>query len=120
MELNTTHFKDLLEAELKVLETELATVGRKNPTDSTDWEAIEPDMDMDKADDNVVADGIEEYENNRGILDQLETRLNEVKSALNKIEKGTYGICEISGQPIEEDRLEANPAARTCKAHMND
>ena len=63
---------------------------------------------------------MEEYQNNKAILNQLETRLNEVKSALEKIENDKYGICEVSGVPIEIDRLEANPAARTCKAHMND
>ena len=31
---------------------------------------------------------------------------------------GTYGSCEISGEAIEVERLEANPAARTCKAHI--
>ena len=41
-----------------------------------------------------------------------------VDEALEKIEKGTYGICETGGEKIEEDRLEANPSARTCKAHM--
>ena len=34
------------------------------------------------------------------------------------IEKGTYGICEISGQPIEAERLKANPAARTSQANQ--
>ncbi len=50
----------------------------------------------------------------------LENRWNEVRAALKKIEAGTYGICEISGEPIEEDRLEVNPAARTCKEHMDE
>lgn len=119
MEINTQHFKELLEKELETLETELSTVGRKNPENAGDWEATEK-MDIDTADEDEVADSMTEYENNKGILDQLETRLSEVKSALKKIEDNTYGICEISGQPIESDRLEANPAARTCKAHMND
>jgi RNA polymerase-binding transcription factor DksA len=51
----------------------------------------------------------------------LEVRYNEIKSALKKIEEsapGAYGLCEVGGEQIEEDRLEANPAARTCKAHM--
>ena len=117
--MNTQHYKELLEKEQENLEKELVTVGRKNPENSGDWEAVEK-MDIDTADEEEVADSMTEYENNKGILEQLEARLNEVKTALKKIEDGTYGICEISGQPIEEDRLEANPAARTCKAHMND
>ena len=66
-----------------------------------------------------MADSIEQYDNNKAILEQLEIRLNEVKRALEKIENGTYGKCEVSGEDIELDRLEANPAAKTCKAHMN-
>jgi RNA polymerase-binding transcription factor DksA len=37
-----------------------------------------------------------------------------------QIEKGAYGTCKICGEKIEEDRLEANPAAQTCKLHMNE
>jgi leucyl-tRNA synthetase len=53
-----------------------------------------------------------------GILDKLELRLGNVKTALEKIENGSYGICKICGEKIEEDRLEANPASLTCKKHM--
>lgn len=120
MTINTEHFKEMLEAELKTLDAELETVGRKNPSNPLDWEAKEGDMNTDTAEEAEIAEGIEQYENNSAILKQLETRYNEVKDALAKIDMGTYGICEISGLPIEEDRLEANPAARTSKAHMND
>ncbi|MBP9710932.1 MAG: TraR/DksA C4-type zinc finger protein [Candidatus Pacebacteria bacterium] len=70
------------------------------------------------ADPNEAADKQEEYIENRAITDQLEIRYNNIKRALSKIEEGTYGTCEVSGEPIEEDRLEVNPAARTCKEHM--
>ena len=36
----------------------------------------------------------------------------EVLAALRRLERGTYGICEITGKPIEPDRLEALPWAR--------
>ncbi|HEY0220907.1 MAG TPA: TraR/DksA C4-type zinc finger protein [Candidatus Paceibacterota bacterium] len=119
MSINTEHFKDLLEKELSILETELPTVGRKNPDNPSDWEATEKPNEAINADEFDVADKMEEFENNRGILNQLEVRLNEVKNALQKIEDGKYGICETGGEEIEEDRLEANPAATTCKLHMN-
>lgn len=38
--------------------------------------------------------------------------LKEIRLALNKIKQGTYGICEGSGEIIEERRLLANPIAR--------
>ena len=119
MTLDNQHFKDLLEKELETLEKELSTVGRKNPDNPNDWEATErPDGVVDEADELDVADKMEEYENNRGTLNQLEIRLNEVKGALEKIENRTYGVCEVGGEMIEEERLEANPAAKTCKLHM--
>lgn len=116
MTINIPHFKQRLEEELKKLEEELSSVGRKNPDNPKDWEAKPADFDATDPDSNIVADSIEEFEENAAILKQLEIRYNEIKGALERIEKGTYGICEISGQPIEEERLEANPAARTCIA----
>ena len=118
MGLNTQHFKVILEKEYLALEKELATVGRKNPDNLNDWEATEGEDNKDTAEEGDVAEGIEQYENNNAVLTQLEKRLEEVKKALKKIEQGLYGICEISGEIIELDRLEANPAARTCKRHM--
>jgi len=67
-----------------------------------------------------VADRTEEYDERRATLATLEGRYNNIRLALKKITDGNYGICEVSGEPIEEDRLEANPAARTCKAHMEE
>ena len=120
MKLDTNHFKEALTKEVEVLESELKTVGRKNPDNKSDWEAVEGDVVTDTAEDGDVAEGIEEYENNSAVLEQLEIRLREVKDALTKIEEGKYGICEKGGEEIEQDRLEANPAAKTCKKHMNE
>lgn len=118
-DLDLNYFKSKLESELSLLETELKDVGQKNPTNQSDWEATPPkDFEVDSADENEAADKIEEYEGNAAVLKELETKYNDLKVALDKIEAGTYGVCEISGEPIESDRLEANPAARTCKAHM--
>jgi DnaK suppressor protein len=40
--------------------------------------------------------------------------LAEIDAALNRIEQGTYGICESCGKPIGEERLEARPWATLC------
>lgn len=117
--MDTSHFKTLLEEEKVKLEGELATVGRKNPENPADWEAVEKDTGRDTAEEGEVANSMEEFETNTAILNQLETRLGEVRIALKQIEAGTYGTCTVCGEKIEEDRLEANPAAATCKQHMN-
>ncbi len=41
-------------------------------------------------------------------------RVREIDGALEKIENGSYGICEESGEPIETKRLENHPWARLC------
>ena len=50
------------------------------------------------------------------IGEQAERRLGEVDRALRKIEEGTYGLSDDSGEPIPKGRLEAVPeAARTVE-----
>jgi len=112
-------FKSNLEKEKILLEEELKTVGRINPSNPADWEAKPESLDIDQADRNEVADNVEGFENNIAILNNLEIKFNEVKDALNKIESGKYGICSVCGKEIEEERLLANPGATTCKKHMN-
>lgn len=116
--MNTTHLKAKLEKELKLLETELATVGQVNPANPDDWQATPNNLNVTNADKNELADQIENYEGNTAILKQLEIQLNDVKLALEKIENGTYGTCEVGGEAIAEDRLEAMPSARTCIEHI--
>jgi RNA polymerase-binding transcription factor DksA len=54
-----------------------------------------------------------EREKDLGILDQLEEELGELQAALERIDAGTYGIDEVTGEPIDPARLEAIPSART-------
>ena len=115
--IDTKEFKKKLETELKTLETELKSVGHKNPDNPADWEAGSGEVDINASDSADIADNIESYESNTAILKQLETQYNDVKLALEKIKKGTYGICEVSGEQIAIERLEANPSARTCAKH---
>ncbi|HWB99012.1 MAG TPA: SpoIIE family protein phosphatase, partial [Bryobacteraceae bacterium] len=49
----------------------------------------------------------------------VEELLAEVDAALARIERGTYGLCETCHDPIEEDRLQANPLVRFCLDHLN-
>jgi RNA polymerase-binding transcription factor DksA len=117
---DTEYFKNKLEKEKALILEELKTVGKMDPNNPKDWLATSNDMDIDRADENELADKMEELEDNKGILGSLEKQFNEVNDALGKIEKGTYGVCEISGEPIERERLEANPAARTSIKHMKE
>ena len=44
----------------------------------------------------------------------LQETLDEVRTALAKVDDGTYGVCEECQQAITVARLEAKPAARLC------
>jgi RNA polymerase-binding transcription factor DksA len=54
-----------------------------------------------------------EREKDFSILEELEAELAELEAALERIDAGTYGIDEVTGQPIDPERLDAVPAART-------
>lgn len=117
--MNTDKYKSLLQEQETRLRAELEGLGVQNPEVKADWIERADDLDVVNPDPNDVADRTEEYDERRATLATLEGRYNDVKRALQKIEDGTYGVCEVSGEPIEEDRLAANPAARTCKEHMD-
>jgi RNA polymerase-binding transcription factor DksA len=119
VKIDTKKIKDVLEKELKTLEAELKTVGHKNPDNPKDWESQATETDINASDTADIADNIENYESNTAVLKQLETQYNDVRHALDKIKKGTFGICEVGNEPIEAERLDANPSARTCLKHKS-
>ena len=55
-----------------------------------------------------------ERELDLGVLQSVEGELREVTAALERLDAGTYGNCEVCGRPIAEGRLEAMPATRYC------
>jgi sigma-B regulation protein RsbU (phosphoserine phosphatase) len=46
--------------------------------------------------------------------------MREVDSALDRIEKGSYGLCEVCHEPVEQDRLIADPLVRYCLDHLTE
>ncbi len=50
------------------------------------------------------------------LLAQSTQRLADIAAALERLDAGTYGVCENCGKPIATARLEARPYARTCIA----
>ena len=53
-----------------------------------------------------------ERERDLALSAQARAAVEEIDHALTKFDDGTYGICEASGDPIPEERLEAIPWAR--------
>lgn len=89
-------------------------------------EALRRDLQarLDAADGGEGVDGAEldpadaavdtvERQKNEAILAQLDEELAEIGAARQRIVDGTYGIDEVTGEPIDPARLEARPMART-------
>lgn len=119
MAINIETQKENLLKEKDMLIRQLSGLGLYDPLTNTftaEADTVEKnnvhDMDED-------ADIFESFETNSATGGILQERLTDVQDALTKIENNTYGICEVMNTPIEEDRLIANPAARTCKQAMN-
>lgn len=99
--MDTNHFKKRLEDELQLIEKELS-------------ETQKPDIDQSATEADEIADRFEDQQEAKSEHTALEARKIEVEAALARIEMGTYGTCRVCEGTIEEERLEANPAAATC------
>jgi DnaK suppressor protein len=98
-----------LHAEKDSLEEELADHGRKV---GDDWVGTAQGFGENEADEVDEADKMEELGVNVALVEELESRYKEIRAALKRIEDGTYGVAD-NGEPIDIDRLRANPAATT-------
>lgn len=49
--------------------------------------------------------------------EQLLAALQDVRRARQRVAEGTYGLCEVCGEPIPHERLEARPWAVRCVQH---
>jgi len=68
-----------------------------------------------KFSDEKEADEAEEYSTYLGLKEAVKERLERVNKALEKMEKGNFGICEGCGKKIGMEKLWANSATRFCK-----
>ncbi|MGH9425947.1 MAG: TraR/DksA C4-type zinc finger protein, partial [Terriglobia bacterium] len=57
----------------------------------------------------------------RGFIEATEIShlLAEVDEALRRMELGTYGLCDFCNDPVETERLIANPLTRLCIDHLS-
>jgi RNA polymerase-binding transcription factor DksA len=104
-----THFQTKLQEEKARLEQELSLLGTKKG--EGDYETKMNDM---GSDEEETASEVEEYVDNLAVESNLEQQLKEILVALDKVEAGTYGLCEKTGAPIAIERLVAYPSARVA------
>ena len=104
--------KSFIESQKKMLLAKrdeiMNTLKGRNEQLSNLVEAAEPGDEADIASDRI--DGNLALK----LGDEDMRRLEQINSALERITKGTYGICQNCGDEISEGRLEAMPYAMLC------
>jgi DnaK suppressor protein len=75
--------------------------------------------DFSETDSGDMSQSIFDREMDASVEEGIQRRLGEVERALQKIEDGSYGVCEDTGEEIPRGRLEAVPeATRTVEAQQ--
>ena len=97
------YYKNLLMNQLAELEDKrnknrfFSLAESEHVLDFTDQATLESDIDV-----------------NMHIKERDSRLMVKINEALDKIDKGSYGICEECGEDISEKRLKARPVARMC------
>jgi DnaK suppressor protein len=89
---------ELLKKEKTTPVTSVVSASGQTP-DFTDQATIESDMDL-----------------NLHMKERENKLIFKIKEALERIENGTYGVCEMCGEDITETRLKARPVTTVCIA----
>jgi DnaK suppressor protein len=98
--------KELLAVERQQIEDELSALSREGPEEGD--ERLEPG--------DMNSEGLYQDELDAGRAQDLSARLAAVERAEERLAAGTYGLSTISGEPIPDARLEAQPAAELTVA----
>jgi DnaK suppressor protein len=104
----TEQARTLLESEKKRIEDELAQLGLDSKSNDVRREGSPFGKREEEATESL------EFEKRLALEKQLYEQMTEIEHALQKIEDGTYGLCDGCGQPIAANRLEALPQASLC------
>ena len=94
---------------LEGLRAELARMVEGLEEDQQD--RAESEGDMTENDSGDMSQSLFTREMDATVEQTMEKRLESVDRALQKVEEGTYGICDDTGEPIPRGRLEAMPEA---------
>lgn len=77
------------------------------------------DITTDVGDEADQAGQLVEKELQFELSDNERNQLDQIEGALRKMDKGTYGLCEQCGKPINKLRIKALPFARYCIVCQN-
>jgi DnaK suppressor protein len=93
--------RELLATERRRVEADAAAVQRGGPEEGDDRE--QPG--------EYNSQRLYQDEFDSGMAEDLKRRLEAVERAEERLASGTYGLSVRSGEPIPDERLEANPCA---------
>jgi DnaK suppressor protein len=99
------------------LKKQLIEVGDAAGDDEQRWQAAAGGEPQDEGDDG---DRFAQQANDEAVLSHNETRLVAIDRALEKIDEGTYGLSDSSGDPIPRERLDAVPESCYTVEEAND
>ena len=99
-------------AEIAAVLNEMKTDIAKNVADKKSLDLLEPEVgdSIDQATQSLDKEILFELSDNERKM------LRDIESALRKMEKNTYGLCEHCKNAIEKKRIKALPSARYCMA----
>lgn len=95
--------------------------GLRNRIDDTGDEAQEDSLsELSTVDQHPADVGSETFERTKdlSLQEDIDGRLADIARAFEKLDAGEYGKCEVCGETIPDERLEAVPGARYCVEHQ--
>lgn len=109
----TKEQSQILKKELLRLQDELTTTEERTATDTPPQDEI---GELSTYDNHPADMGTELYdrERDRALNEHASEELENVQVALQRMEEGSYGVCEVCGKVIPFERLEAIPYTRVC------
>jgi DnaK suppressor protein len=96
--------RDEIQSELTSLAAELESFG------------VEQEIERGGLGNHMAEDGtsVQEQERNLAVSADLRDIVDQIESALARLDEGTYGTCQRCGRPINPERLEAFPYVAHC------
>ena len=106
-DIDIEHYRQLLLDEMARLEEERDYVRKSN----SDMDGNLPEDAEGDEDTTDLASSLMDKEMDLSVEEEIEETMAAIEHALRKMEDGTYGICDVSNQPISKSRLELIPWA---------
>lgn len=109
----TRKFREQLEEQRERLQELLSDLAGDRPQGNWSGMLAQPGDLADAATTRSTQDDVE------ALIAATRQRLQQVEDALDRIDDGTYGVCEVCGDRISDARLEALPFATVCVDDVN-